>query len=491
VPRSIVGWFIVCWGAFLVASVVVGTLLLSLYTQSTIEQLRRASAAVAHGCDAIAARYQFFITGATRAPTDLRDPDFVRGLTGVVQIALRDLYGVEGGIWQNDDGSLAYAFPTYEGTGQKTDLPQAEQPSIREAADAAALDGAAFDRRQEGRAQTLLLHACPLPGPVPHLAAWTMARVTTTGGRAYVQAMAGLGVLLVVVLGSAAWLGHLLVGWSRRLRRLEGALASSSDELPKLERTGQQDLDRIIDAVNRAGVRLADARQTSETLARQVAESNRLATLGRVVAGVAHEIRNPIAAMRLKAENAVAAGSDLARKDQALQVIVEQIGRLESLLHNLLSSVQRAPPVAAPVKDVAAFLAQRAELVQEQAAAHGLTLEVRGQATEACFDTARVAQAIDNLILNAIQNTPAGGRVLLRAETSADRVILSVSDTGRGVPEEVRAQLFEPFVTGRSEGTGLGLAVVREIAEAHGGTARAVHRSGGTTFMLELPWRPS
>ncbi|OKO81392.1 hypothetical protein AC628_07130 [Bradyrhizobium sp. NAS96.2] len=485
------GWFVVCWGTFLLASVVVGALLLSLYEQSTTEQLRRASAAVAHGCDAIAARYQFFTTGATRAPADVHDPDLTRGLTGVVQIALRDLNGVEGGIWQRGEGSLAYAFPTYEGTGQKTDLPEAELPSIREAADTAALDGAPFDRRREGRAQTLLLHACPLPGPVPGLSAWTMARVPTTGGQAYIQAMAGLSVLLLVVLGSAAWLGRLLLGWSRRLQRVEAALTSSNDELPKLDLTGQRDLDRIVEAINRAGIRLAEARRTSEALVRQVAEANRLATLGRVVAGVAHEIRNPIAAMRLKAENAVAAGPDLARKDNALRVIVEQIGRLETLLRNLLSSVQRAPLVALPVKDVAAFLTERIELFREQAAEQGLELEVCGGGAEARFDPARIAQAIDNLILNAIQNTPAGGRVTLSAERIGDRMALSVADTGRGVPEEVRAHLFEPFVTGRSEGTGLGLAVVREIAEAHGGTVRAVHRSDGTVFVLELPWRPS
>ena len=490
-PRSIIGWFVICWSAFLLASVVVGMLLVSLYEQSTAEQLRRASAAVAHGCDAIAARYQFFVTGVAHAPVDLRDADFAGRLTGVVQIALRDLYGVEGGVWQKDEGSLAYAFPTYEGTGQKTDLPEAERASIREAADAAALDGAPFDRRRDGRAQTLLLHACPLPGPIPGLSAWTMARVQTTGGQAYIQAIAGLSLLLLVVLGSAAWLGRLLIGWSRRLRQLESALASSSEELPKLELTGQLDLDRIVQAVNRAGTRLADARRTSEALVHQVAEANRLATLGRVVAGVAHEIRNPIAAMRLKAENAVAAGPDLARKDSALRVIVEQIGRLETLLRNLLSSVQRAPLVSVPVKDVVGFLAERVELFREQAAAQGVELETRGDGAEARFDPARIAQAIDNLILNALQNTPAGGRVTLCAENHGDRVVLSVADTGHGVPAKVRVHLFEPFVTGRSEGTGLGLAVVREIAEAHGGTARAVHRNDGTTFVLELPWRPS
>jgi signal transduction histidine kinase len=491
VPRSILGWFLVCWSAFLLASVVVGVLLLSLYRQTTTEQVRRASAAVAHGCDAIASRYQFLVAGTSRPPADLRAPELVRGLTGAVQIALRDLPGVEGGIWQTEQGSLAYAFPTYEGTGEKTDVPSAEEPQIRDAADVSALDGGPVDRRRDTQSQVLLLHACPLPGPIPHLAAWTMARVISTGGRSYIEAMAGLGVLLLVVLGSAAWLGRLLLGWTGRLRRLEAALSTSADELPRLDPTGQRDLDRIIDAINHAGGRLADARREADALAGQVAESRRLATLGRVVAGVAHEIRNPIAAMRLKAENAIAAGPDLPRKDQALRTIIHQISRLEGLLRNLLSSVQRAKPILSPVKDVIAFLNERVDLFREQAAAHGLTVKAEGAAIDAPFDSARIGQAIDNLVLNAIQNTPPGGYITVSAERSADRLILSVADTGRGVPEDVRAQLFEPFVTARPDGTGLGLAVVREIAEAHGGTARAIHRPDGTTFIIELPWRPS
>ena len=363
--------------------------------------------------------------------------------------------------------------------------------NIREAAEAAALGNTSFDRRQDGRSQTLLLRACPLPGAIPHLSAWTMARVVTIGGRPYIQAMVGLGVLMVVVLGSAAWLGRLLLDCSRRLRHLEAALAFSTVELPKLEPTGQRDLDRIIDAVNRAGARLSEARSTAETLMREMAEGKRLASLGRVVAGVAHEIRNPIAAMRLKAENALAASPDLARKDRALQAILGQIERLEALLQNLLSSVHRAAPQPALVKDIPAFLNERADLFREQAAAQGVTLEVKGCDGGAVFDPRRIAQAIDNLILNAIQNTPAGGRVTLGAEQSNERLVLFAADSGCGVPDSMRDHLFEPFVTGRPEGTGLGLAVVREIAEAHGGAARAIHRSDGTTFIVELPWRPS
>lgn len=489
-PRSIVGWFTICWAAFLLASIVVGGLLLSLYRQTTTAQVRHASAAVAHGCDAIAAHYKAF--GGDKSPgRDVFGPGAKDALTAAVRAALRDFDGVEGGIWQTGVGSLAYAFPTYEGTGEKTDVPPAEEASIREAAESAARGTASVDRRQQGRTQTLLLHSCPLTAAMPRLSAWTMTRVATVGGHAYVEAMAGLGILLVVMLGSAAWLGRVLTGWSHRLRHLEMALATSAAELPELEPTGQRDLDRIVDALNRAGARLAEARARADALSKEIAESQRLASLGRIVAGVAHEIRNPIGAMRLKAENAVAAGPDISRKDRALQAIIEQIERLETLLQNLLGSVQRGPTRPELVKDIAAFLSERADLFREEAVAHELMLEVEACHGEAVFEPKRIARAIDNLTINAIQNTPPGGRVTLRAERTNDRLVFSVADTGHGVPEAVRDHLFEPFVTGRPDGTGLGLAIVREIAEAHGGTARAIHRRDGTTFVVEVPWRMS
>ncbi|WP_434724737.1 sensor histidine kinase [Mesorhizobium sp. RIZ17] len=492
VPRSIVGWFIVCWSAFLLAAVTVGVLLWSLYQESAVEQVRRASATVTLGCDMIADRYQFFIAGTSRTPADLRDPALAQGLADVVRLALRDLQGVEGGVWQAEAGSLAYAFPTYEGSGEKTDLPQAEQPSIKEAAEAAALDGSAVERRQEARSQVLLLRACPLPGPIPDLAGWTMTRVVTTDGRAYGLAMGGLSVLLVVLAGSATWLGYLLLGWSSRLKRLEGALARGAGDLPKLAPTGQRDLDRIVEAINGAGARLAEARQREESLARQVAQSERLAALGRVTAGVAHEIRNPIGAMRLKAENALAADTDPSRKESALRMILTQIGRLDTLLRNLLNSVQSSPPKPRPVSDIGDFLRERAEFFREQAAAQAIDIIVDTDMREAgCFDEEQVAQALGNLILNAIENTPAEGTVRLAAERHESSLVLSVADTGRGVPQALRANLFEPFATGRAEGTGLGLAIVREIIEAHKGTVRVMHRNDGTTFVVELPWRPS
>ncbi len=98
-------------------------------------------------------------------------------------------------------------------------------------------------------------------------------------------------------------------------------------------------------------------------------------------------------------------------------------------------------------------------------------------------------RALDNLILNAIENTPAGGSIEVAAEHRADKLCLRVRDSGQGVPDNIRERLFEPFVTGRAEGTGLGLAVVRESARAHGGEARLVPTSQGAEFEIEVPWQ--
>jgi signal transduction histidine kinase len=100
-------------------------------------------------------------------------------------------------------------------------------------------------------------------------------------------------------------------------------------------------------------------------------------------------------------------------------------------------------------------------------------------------------RAIDNLVLNAIETAPAGSHILISARREAETLVVAVHDEGAGPPAEIRDHLFEPFVTGRAEGTGLGLSVVREVAAAHGGTARLAETSVGTTFEIVVPCQPS
>ena len=149
----------------LVSAVAVGTMLVQLYRQSSIDQVARAEAVTGRACDEIISLYRFYATGWTQPPKDMMDEALRKGLLAVLEVALAHSPGVEGGIWHRTDGSLAYAYPTYEGTGPKTDLPAAEAERIRTANAEALAEERAVDVRQAGRLQTLLLHACPLPGP--------------------------------------------------------------------------------------------------------------------------------------------------------------------------------------------------------------------------------------------------------------------------------------------------------------------------------------
>ncbi len=108
------------------------------------------------------------------------------------------------------------------------------------------------------------------------------------------------------------------------------------------------------------------------------------------------------------------------------------------------------------------------------------------------FDAKSLARAVENLLLNAIQHTPPDGRVTLGAERLDTLCRLRVADTGPGVAPADAERIFEPFVTTRADGVGLGLSLVREIAEAHGGSARCLppNETSGATFVIEIPTRP-
>ena len=484
------------WGLSLAASVSVGILLVQLYRLSTEAQVSRAEAVIARACDLIRDRYGFYASGWAGPAPGLLDEKLRSDLATAAGLALAHQNGVEGGIWQFDAGPLAYAYPTYEGTGPKTDLPAAERDQIQAINRQAERDEQPADRRVTSRTQTLLLHSCPLGGPISRLSAWTMTRVQAAQGSLSLRL--GVGVLLGLMVVMSVWLGRTLLIWGRHIRGIEAALGSAGPGgMPTVSRTGERELDRIIDALNEAGLRLTDARRESEDMAVRVARVERLASLGRVAAGVAHEIRNPIAAARLQGENALA--GDEARRREAIGDMLGQIDRLDALVGELLAMTQRVEPKPVCI-ELAAFLAGQAARHKDTAAAKALTITVCGAEGAASLDPAVVGRVLDNLLTNAIRHAPEHGTVILAAEREAGLLTLTVEDTGAGVPLEMAGRLFEPFVTGRADGTGLGLAIARELADAHGGRlvlrSSEVKESGsGAVFALELPqegsWPPS
>ncbi|HLH49753.1 MAG TPA: HAMP domain-containing sensor histidine kinase [Roseiarcus sp.] len=481
--RSLRGRFIVLLALLIAAAGSAGALMYGLFEQSASAQAGQAEAEIGRACDAIESAYRGFAAG-WRAPAG-GEQALNRDLTALVQAALRDRAGVEGGVFRDGAQSLAYAFPTYQGAGPKTDLPAAEAPRIEAANRAALAEGRPVVDRFDASTQILLIAACPLPGPIPQLTGWAMTRVFTFAGSSYWLLMAGLGVLLASVLAAATLLTRLTLLWSRHVGRIEAALKTYDvADLPALPITGERELDRIVAALNEAGRRLALARQTADRLARQLAAGERLAAIGRLAAGLAHEIRNPIAAMRLKAENAAA--GDAARKDLALVAIVGQIDRLDALLRRLLSVTARDKPQKAAVK-LAPFLQGCIAAHDEFARAKDLSLQWRSEVEAAEFDPDRMRSALDNLVLNAIQAAPKRSTVLVAATRADGALTLSVHDEGDGPAATIRQNLFEPFVTGRADGVGLGLSIVREVAAAHGGEARLAETPSGTTFEIVLP----
>lgn len=483
--RSLRSRLLALWIMLAVSGVATGYLLFESFQQTANARLARSEELVARACRDLADHYQFFVAGWDGGTVD---DQLKQQLTAVTQTALASAAGVEGGVWHAESGSLAYAFPTYEGTGPKTDLPAAELNTIREVNAEALRSGRAASIRQPGRSQVLIVHACPLRGPLAGVTAWTMTRAFTAEGPAYNQLLAGLAVLALTIFGSAAWLARVLYVWSGKINQIETALddrRNGAIDLPTLAQTGAPELDRLVDALNSTGERLALER-------RRAAAAERLAALGRMSAGLAHEIRNPIAAMRLKAENALAV-ADGSRSEAALTAILQQVDRLDVLLRDLLEMTQAREPRLAEV-DLETFLARTVEGHRDLAASRGITLTVGTRPASSPLpqlDPSQMQRALDNLIINAIQNTPTGGTIAVDASRRDDSLLLRVTDSGPGIAEDIRERLFEPFVTGRADGTGLGLAIVREIARNHHGNVRLVRNIGGAVFEIEMPWRPS
>lgn len=480
------------WLLSLAGGVAVAALLVELYQQSAQAQIGRADAVIARECDLIRDRYGFFTSHWSGRPPDVMDPTLRGNLANVVGLALEHEDGVEGGIWQTTAGPLAYAYPTYEGTGPKTDLPAAERGQIEAINHEAARDEQPVDRQTTSRAQTLLLHACPLSGPVAGLTAWTMTRVNAAPG--FRPLLLGLGILLALLLGMAVWLGRTLLVWGRHVRGIEGALASAGPHgMPEVPLTGERELDRIVGALNDAGNRLAVARREADAMAERMASAERLAGLGRVAAGVAHEIRNPIAAARLQGENGLA--GDDGRRKGAIGDMLVQLDRLDALVGELLAMTQRATPRPSTV-GLAGFLSDCIARHEPVAADREVELRIVGADGTATFDPVMIGRVLDNLLVNAVRHAPEGGQVTLSVERDIAGLTIIVEDSGSGVSPELTGKLFEPFVTGRPDGTGLGLAIARQLADANGGRlllrrAGGAHPGQGAAFALELPCRPS
>ncbi|MEQ8791438.1 MAG: ATP-binding protein [Pirellulaceae bacterium] len=222
---------------------------------------------------------------------------------------------------------------------------------------------------------------------------------------------------------------------------------------------------------------------------RELARKNRLADLGLVASHVAHEVRNSLVPMKLYLSLLRRQTASDANNLATLDKFASSLTALEATVTDLLHfTAERQPqrrrfPASELIVDVARSL-------QPQLAAQGIALEFDAADAAQCdADYDMLRRAILNLVLNALDVMPQGGRLALSAQSRADGVELKVADTGGGIDAEAVDRVFEPFFSTKSGGTGLGLVIVARIAEAHGGVAVAANDQHGAVFTLQIPHR--
>ncbi len=239
------------------------------------------------------------------------------------------------------------------------------------------------------------------------------------------------------------------------------------------------------------GIAIEDCRLVEDNiqLERKLAEGERLAALGQMAATVAHEVKNPLSAIKSIAQVMSEDEQLKAQHARDLNLIVGETDRLSKSVTQLLSFASKKPPAAMPARSdelvrsvIGLFRADAAERQIELRSSIDARVQLDGVQTGAIRD------ALSNLVLNALQATPAGGSITLECAKDDSETVLAVSDTGPGISPEVRAKIWEPFFTTRQRGTGLGLAIVRKRMEEAGGSARLVSQNGrGARFELRLP----
>jgi len=285
------------------------------------------------------------------------------------------------------------------------------------------------------------------------------------------------------------WLLSLALGWglARRVTRPLQSLAASlplvgtDEDLPPLPVSRRDEIGRLAQTLVRTHASLREERERRR-------QAERHALLGKMAASLAHEVRNPLTAIRLHTQLLEHAPPAEAAISRAL--IESETGRIEALVGQWLGHAKPAPPVRREV-DLTDLTRQAVRLLEPQAGHARVTLEfpqAEGPRTLVHADGDRLRQVLGNLLLNAIQAMPRGGRATVALHDEGARVALVVEDDGPGFSSIALERAGEAFFSEKEGGMGLGLTVVREICEAHGGSLSIGNRpAGGARVRAELP----
>lgn len=227
----------------------------------------------------------------------------------------------------------------------------------------------------------------------------------------------------------------------------------------------------------------------SHEMQQQLDRHQRLSAMGEMAAGLAHQLRTPLATALLYTANLTKSNLPDADRVRFAEKSLARLRHLERLIQDMLLFV-KGESVAQEKVPIALLMMELQQIMEPQMNLSGLNFKVNDQSGDASILGSRKALtgALLNLLENAMQASTRGGLVELASEIGEDVVILKVSDAGRGLDDQTRERVFEPFFTTRTEGTGLGLAIVRGVVHTHGGDVQVNSSLGvGSEFIIRLP----
>ncbi|HEX7448444.1 MAG TPA: ATP-binding protein [Pirellulales bacterium] len=378
-----------------------------------------------------------------------------RALGRITTRVLSDYPGVEGGFYLNGevDRFSGYDFPTDRPRRRhpgKNEPPPREEAYIRlQARESLSLPAGEYSATvQDVGPSRVMIVTEPVGSPPAAAATWLMYRLVDP--RALDRQMRRYRASTMLALGGLLLAMLLMLRLASNLKRQQHEQARLQDELRR---------------------------------------SERLAALGKLLAGVAHEVRNPLAAIRSTVQLWQRL-PEQSRSPESLDAVIRSVDRLNETVSQLLY-FSRADGTAREPVDVNQLLTETLELFAAQAAAQRVTLLTRLASDLRVLEgsPAALRQVFVNLTTNALQAMPGGGELeVMTQRGSGGGALIEFADTGPGIPSEIEPHLFEPFFTTRPEGTGLGLALCREIITQHDGTIECVElMKPGARFRIVLP----
>jgi signal transduction histidine kinase len=402
--------------------------------------------------------------------------------------------GIEGGFYsRTSDTLLGYAFPTHE-LGVKREISAGDRPTIIDLARKAAKSGQMQTLRFRGARDAIIFVAYPVTSNGSVIGAtWMMRRLPGLAAGNHLRMIVGMAAFAMAALFCAV-IAFLVVAdvqsavqsITAYLHRLGTDLATHRPEQLKLA-----EFEGLLQNVDSLAATLRRKNENEHRLESKLRHQERLSSLGQFAAGIAHEIRNPLATIRLRTQMSQRSTADSAVQRNS-EIALEEIARLDAMITRLLY-FSRPVRLDREQIDLAMLCHAVAESHRSAAVECGIEIEIFDSDRVSVFaDPNHLRQVLDNVFVNAMEALQTGPQserhIYCRVRSENEWAEIQVEDSGAGFAPGAVAHAIDPFFTTKQNGTGLGLSIAYEILQAHGGQIVLTNREqGGAVVTLRIP----